>query len=738
MARDLFAELRAAETAPARAAGGPASAPPPAPAAAPRAPAGRDLFAELASAGEQPGLVERAGRGIASAARAVGKAIVGEHEDYPEIPFGASDLAGNIETARTPEGRLNMLKKVYQAAEFAGKDRFGNRLVRLNQETPRGKADQLYYLNKPGASLGDIDTVQAFGKRFALPAATSIVMGPAGALPAVGAGLIAGGASEAMGQGEAAMGGAQEGVDLPRIGTAALANAAGEGIGRGISWALEKAARAVMQMSGAVDDGTKALIVNGQPTPELAQALKARGMTMDDLTAMARQELTAAPGALSPDDAVTAAEFKALGIEPTKGQLTRNFGDFAFERETAKSITEGAPIRERFAQQNRQLLKALDDVKTGTGGQGDDAFKVGQTTKTALRAKNAAAENTVRQAYRDARAAAGDTPVPFDKLTAELEEAGDYVGLVPQLDVVKRRLARYGVLDPEGKPIGGMTVERAELLRREISDLRGNDPTQQMVMDRLKRALDDDVTAAVGDDTFGAARKAASERFSEFVNKKTAGIVRKLVDDGVADEDVITGVVQRWKFADLKRVKNSLTTGNTRQGAAAWVDMRAGVVKWLADQSTAGRAMNELGDPVFSGANMAKAMEKIGMPKLRLLFSEDELRQLNQIRRIGERITSAPPGSVNYSGTSAALWNKLNAMADKIPIPGSNLLLGLIKSSASGRAELKTAARAAQALDPVKAATDQAAREAARAVKGARVLPKVGVGTAQSRERAGE
>lgn len=677
-------------------------------------PAGRNLLAKPESGGLM--------NAIRSVPAAVGKFVMGEHDDYPEIPYGASDLAGNVSKARTTEGKLNMLRNIYEGAQIAGEDSYGNPLITLGQEVQGQPPDQRYYLNKPGASMEDINAVQSAATKAILPAAASAVAGPATIVPALVTVGTAGATGEALSQGETAMLGADEGASLPDIGKAGAAAMVGEGAGRGLSFALDKAARLFM---GQADDATRALIVNGKPTPELQKALADKGMTFDDLTAQARQSLTKTPAAVNADDATTLADFDALGVQPTKGQLSRDFADWQFERETAKETSKsGLDIRARLGDQNRSILGALDDAKSATGGQADDLYDVGSGVKSALMAKNQAMSNEVRAAYKSARETAGDGPIPFENLIRELDESGDYVGLVPQLDVVKRRLARYGVLDPDGGVAGGMSVERAELLRREIAGLRGNDPTGQMIMDRVKSALDDDVIAATGENAFGAARQAASERFSEFVNKKTAGIVRKIVDDGVADEDIMKGVVGRWKVADLKRVKNSLNTGNTRQGASAWVDLRAGVIKWLTDEAKMGNAVNEFGDPVISGANIERAIKKIGMPKLRVLFSDDELAQLNTIRRVANRITSAPPGSINTSGTSAAWWNRLSRTTEKLP--GGSYLMGALKAAATGRESLKTEARVAATLNPVKTATDQASRAAAVTARSARVAPKVG------------
>lgn len=696
--------------------------------------AGRNLFAQATPQPEQPTgrnlFAKPEGGGIMDTLRsvpaAVGKFVMGEHDDYPEIPYGASDLAGNLSKARTTEGKLNMLRGVYEGAELAGEDSYGNPLVSLGQEVQGRPLEQRYYLNKPGASMEDINAFQAAASKAILPAAASAVAGPVTAIPAIATVGAAGATGEALGQGEAAMLGADEGASLPEIGKAGAAAMVGEGAGRALSFAVERAARAFM---GQADDAARALIVNGKPTPELQKALADKGMTFDDLTAQARQSLAKVPAAMSADDAATLADFDALGVQPTKGQLSRDFADWQFERETAKETSQaGRSIRARLGDQNRGILQALDDAKAATGGQADDLYDVGRGVKSALVAKNQAMSNEVRAAYKSAREAAGDGPIPFENLVRELDESGDYVGLVPQLDVVKRRLVRYGVLDPDGKVAGGMSVERAELLRREIAGLRGNDPTGQMIMDRVKSALDDDVIAATGENAFAAARQAASERFSEFVNKKTAGIVRKIVDDGVADEDIMKGVVGRWKVADLKRVKNSLNTGNTRQGASAWVDLRAGVIKWLTDEAKMGNAVNEFGDPVISGANIERAIKKIGMPKLRVLFSDEEIAQLNTIRRVANRITSAPPGSINTSGTSAAWWNRLSRATEKLP--GGSYLMGALKAAAGGREALKTEARVASTLNPVKTATDQASRAASVATRSARVAPKVGTATA--------
>ncbi|MDO5051203.1 MAG: hypothetical protein Q4D68_05635 [Moraxella equi] len=70
----------------------------------------------------------------------------------------------------------------------------------------------------------------------------------------------------------------------------------------------------------------------------------------------------------------------------------------------------------------------------------------------------------------------------------------------------------------------------------------------------------------------------------------------------------------------------------------------------------------------FSPAGMKKVLDSLGEPRLKSIFSDDELKRLKDLRMAGELLKQAPIGSnINHSNTASTLANIFGMMIDKVP-----------------------------------------------------------------------
>lgn len=633
-------------------------------------PEGSGPWAKYASAPEpeQPSMLRRAGTAIKDA-------VVGKAEDYPEVPIGGTY---NPQDARTPEGQLNILRKMFPNAKLAEPDKYGNQLVTLGQ--PVGglfdyPEDQKYYINRPGLSFADRDYLASVAKRSVLPAATSAVAGPLGpvvALPMVGG---AGTVAEGMGQIEANMQGAGEKLDANEMAKVGALTMLGEGTGRILSPVLGAVGRAWQRVTGKAVNPAQIMNADGSLTDDALAQLQRMGVSPDELSDQVVREMNrkVAEG-FTPDQALRAADFEAVGIKPTTGQITRDFGQQQFEIEQlAKSGNPHLqrPMAERMVAQNRALLSSADELQGMVGGTPDELI-AGVSTKTALRGKERELQRTASELYKRAREAKGvDAKVPTKDFLAKTKEVlDDFEDVIPP--PIKARLDEFS----EGAR--KLTVGEAEKFRQLInSRIDTPDRAAATGMRKIKDALDEAVDSlAEGKDEaaklFAAGREASRAKHAEFSQKDIVeAIVNKKAQftDTIPDEQVVKKVVLAGSIDDLNKVKLSLNTGTEAQreaGKEAWDNIRAATTKKLMDSALSGSARNEAGEVIFNANALQKELDKIGLKKLRMIYTQPEIEKLYAIKRAGQALIPLR-SAVNYSNTSSALKARFNSAIKALP-----------------------------------------------------------------------
>lgn len=478
------------------------------------------------------------------------------------------------------------------------------------------------------------------------------------------------------------------------------------GIGGTVAGGLELAlpvigrvgGKIVRRVLGAAPDGA-VIDSAGKPSAQFLSALKKEGIEFDDLVSSATKELR--NEALDPEQAARKAFLESQGLTsdaaPTRAQITRSVDDFKIQQEALKS---SGRVEQRITAQDRVLATRFQEVIEKTGG---EANLPASSVSDSLLAKANVLDDEISSLYKQAREITGNEKVvKFSSLSKKLKElaplnerAGGNVRAV--FDTLKQR----GLIDKNMRPSGRLGVEETETqVRQLINSLydiqkSGGDPVNS-VLRELKESLDEDVFRSSGEDIFKAARSAKAKfesdltraKISKF-DKRTRNLVRDILEnkDTVSPDNFTDNVVfgKAWRDSDLKQLKDYISTEG--HGKAAWNDLRADVLQSIKEKSFIG-AEDARGFQSLSRDKIEKAIDSIGMNKMKVLFEPEEIAFLNNLKKVA---ALREPRKMTGSGLgpSAQAILSLEKKLKDLPLIGQ--VLGFLDIDASGRMAVRSA-----------------------------------------------
>jgi hypothetical protein len=161
--------------------------------------------------------------------------------------------------------------------------------------------------------------------------------------------------------------------------TGALAVPVVEGLVRGVGAAVNVAGDFLRGLPNRLTNKATQDAVEQTLTVELQK----NGVNFADLPRQARdaliletQKALKTGGTVDQEAIARIADFNKLGMDGTRGQVTRDPYQFANERNLGKQEL-GAPLAERFGQQNKQLISAVDETRASTGSAAADTLRGG-------------------------------------------------------------------------------------------------------------------------------------------------------------------------------------------------------------------------------------------------------------------------------------------------------------------------------------------------------------------------
>lgn len=377
------------------------------------------------------------------------------------------------------------------------------------------------------------------------------------------------------------------------------------------------------------------------------------------------------------------ADYRRLGLTPTRGRLTLDPYDVTREMNAAKVAANIGATESQLPQiaqaNNRGLLGAVENMNPR-----EDLFGLGEAAKAPILARDAALKAREQGLYRAAEQTAGgtiplqrgalngvydeltkarklrflpaevsgtiddilkDTRAPFTvneldslKTTIATAQRGTTDGNVKQSLKIVRDYLDNMPLTPEKRTFGGnqvVTAEGAQFLRE-----------QDALAGKTKEALD----------------KARGAAFDRRTWQRSAPMIEDALDDATGETFIRKHVLSPSAgFKDLSKAASVIN-----QDAGAKEAIRSAIVQHLKDAGIGKGNTAETAN--FSGRQWARALADIGDKKLGLFFGPDELESLKAIGRVGSTETFQPRGSaVNNSNTAATAAGLVSRWAGALP-----------------------------------------------------------------------
>jgi len=403
---------------------------------------------------------------------------------------------------------------------------------------------------------------------------------------------------------------------------------------------------------------------------EVVKNLDDAGISIDDLSDANIQTIQTKTAEQIAQQEARIKVFQELDVRPTRAQVTREAGEFQTQQELAKTET---PVREALEAQEGLLTDRFNEKVKGTGGQ---PVTSGSTVTDTIVNRSTALDNQISDLYTQAReAAAGEKNVRLErtgKLLKELAPADRAAG--GNIKAIVGDLQAKGVMDENFKIVGRIDVTTAEDIRQLMNDLFDpQKPFGNQKLRDIKQALDDDVLSVAGEDVFKQARKAKADferglnraKVNKFDSRKTS-LVRDVLENKIDPDSLARDITQSKKYRpeDLNQLKNYLQ--QDAPGRQAFDDLRAEVMNDIKELSFIGPE-DASGNRALSRNALQKTLEKIGKPRLAVLFNAQERKFLDQMLNIA-KLREPVRGTALGKGPSAQAIQSLERNILKSPL----------------------------------------------------------------------
>lgn len=421
----------------------------------------------------------------------------------------------------------------------------------------------------------------------------------------------------------------------------------------------------------------------GRPDSAPDEVIPARVDVVNDLSDQQIDELFSDPAQFSQlQEDVRRQAFEKLDITPTRAQTTRDPELFQLQTDIFRDAASNNRVRRALVEQEEILTNRVNGEIDAIGGV---PARASDTLSDSVINKNLELDTEISSLYKSARDRA-----PTQKNVRFLQTADALRRNSPidarserTVSAVRDEMKRLGFLDPKGNPTRKTSVEASENLRQFVNSLfEGANPIARRAIKDIKDAIDDDVFGAAGEDIFKSAR-AAKRRMMEGLEAKkghkfdtrATSLVADVLDGTVQPDQLVKKALAtggKYQAKELREFKNFLFSGSPEQiavGARAWNDLRAAAMDQIRQQSFKG-PLTELGTQQLSRAGLKSSLDRIGMRKLKILFSDREmqfLRDLAQVASLKEPVAGVRPKPSLTRRFENAILNKIPVFREWVP-----------------------------------------------------------------------
>lgn len=412
--------------------------------------------------------------------------------------------------------------------------------------------------------------------------------------------------------------------------------------------------------------GQRAAITPADIDESINETLKTTGQSLTDLPADYVNQLRSQVATslkigrkLDIPSALRSQEFKAAGIEPTLGQVTRDPMQYATERNLRGVAGVGEPLLQRFSGQETALRNQIGNFAKGAA----DRYQAGTQIGGALESADKAMSQKVSSLYKMARESSGkDMELPLQGLAQDyatiLRDFGDKIP-----SGVRNNFEDLGLLT--GKQNKLFTVEEADRLLKVINANQSNDPAVNSALSALRNSVKGSVTEVdASGGVYAPAVKAAADRFKMHDMLPALQSASK----GELDADkFVTRHIVGAKPESVKSLADVLRTTDQE----AFDQAKAQVGEYLRKSAY---GINEAGDAGFRPAGFSKALDSLG-ERLKAFYAPEEIAQLKQLSRVGSYMYSFPAqAAVSTSSSGVPVQNALmQIIGSKIPFVGTGV-----------------------------------------------------------------
>ena len=383
------------------------------------------------------------------------------------------------------------------------------------------------------------------------------------------------------------------------------------------------------------------------------------------------------------------ADFEALGMQPTLGQITRDGAQFSREKNLRGVAGVGDPLLSRLDQQSTRLQELISGKSAGAA----DDFSAGQQMMQSLKGVDDGMNAKVGAAYdmvKDhvGRAAPMDSHAFSEQANLAINENLLNDALPAQARNILNKVTTGEI--PFNVNTSMMIDKRFSGLQRDL--MASGNKEGALAVGKLRSALNDSPIADnVGEDAKGlydVARGMARDRFK---THEAIPALKAAVDGDVSAQDFVRRFLINGKVEDVSGLAKVMPE-EARQEARK---------QFSAAIERAAFGQNMTGDKGIAQESLAKFLNQSGMKqKMGAFFSPDEMAQFDRISRVAAYTTSFPANNtVNTSNTASAALNLLSK------VPGVPSSIGLI-NSAKNAAGNYTAVNSALEANPAQAAAD--------------------------------
>ena len=348
----------------------------------------------------------------------------------------------------------------------------------------------------------------------------------------------------------------------------------------------------------------------------------------------------------------------------TKGQVTRNFEQLQFEKETAKKVDLGESLRERVENQSETLIQNFDAIEDMQQPIRSEYRDIGQAVDEALKQRHKKLKKIENNLYEQARSA-GELKenISIDELTDTFEDIDRFRGVSNNVGPIINEAKRLKLVDQDLNVIP-QSLDDIELYRQFVNNATDITDPRQARIRRIVLSTIDDATEKAGGNLYKKARKHSRKMRQEFEN---TGITKRLLSSkkgsderAIAYEDVFKKIILDSPIEEVNKLRGTLLKGGDT-GKQAWADLKAKGISYIKENAFSASQMDARGNPLLSPDKINKVIKSLDRGnKLEKIYGKKGAQTIRDLGELSNVIYTAPPGAINFSNTTSALINALD------------------------------------------------------------------------------